>query len=887
MIASGTRLGPYEIDSPLGTGGAGEVYRARDTRLGRAVAVKVLAPVADGLERRQRLEVEARALSHLNHPGICTLYDVGSTDDPRSPLTYLVMELVDGETLEAMLKRGPLGWEQALTYAVQIAEALAAAHRAGIVHGDLKPGNIMVTKSGVKLLDFGLASERRDAAPAPPDQVTRTMAVVPGPSVTGTLQYLAPEQIEGHASDERTDIFAFGAVLFEMLTGRKAFEGQTPATVISGILRQDPPAPSSLRPSIPPRLDRVVAACLAKDADARWQSAADLAHELRWVGSEVPAAPSTTATRRGWPWWMSAAVALLIGVALGLAVRDYFRAPAARGPLSRTSILLPEDLRFPPTGTLGGVGRVSISPDGRRLAFVAVDSAGNQLLWVRALDSLTAMSVAGTEGASSPFWSPDSKRIAFIAQGRLKVVEPMSGMPVVIASSAFNATGAWTNGTILFTPSATSPIAAVSDSGGTPRPVTTLDPKAGDVIDRNPAFLPDGRHFLYVAVAAREGGTTGPRAIYVGSIDSHDTPDPVVMNSGSIAKYAEGELVFVRENMLMAQPFDASRLALSGEPRPIAEDIELTAPGSASFSLSRTGALVYQTAGGDGSQLTWMDREGRELGHIGDPAQYGDVELSPDGRQVAVSILDQSTNTRDLWVVDIARGVRTRLTNDRADDMAPVWSPDGNEIVFASNRRGHFDLFRKPANGLGEAQLLFGSTAEKYPSSWFSESLLFWTFGAGVGGTRLDLLSMKGAPMPSTFLGTPVTQGVFSPDGHAVMYSSTESGRQEVYVVPYPSKSRRWQLSDNGGTFPRWRRDGREAFYASRDNRLTAVTLSGSGNDLHAGAPHPLFEIRPGGRGSFYAVSPDGSRFIVNALRETGAGAALTIVQNWSTPPAS
>ena len=885
MIATGTRLGPYEIDTRLGTGGAGEVYRARDTRLGRTVAIKVLAPVADGLERRQRLEVEGRALSHLNHPGICTLYDVGTTDDPTGPLTYLVMELVDGETLEAVLKRGPLSWQQALTYGVQITEALAAAHRAGIIHGDLKPGNVMVTRTGVKLLDFGLASERRPAAAAPPDQVTRTMAVVPGTSVTGTLQYLAPEQIGGNSSDERTDIFACGAVIYEMIAGRKAFEGPTPAVVIASILHEDPPPISSLRPSVPPRLDRVVGACLAKDPDARWQNAADLSHELRWIGSEAPTV-EVPGARHQWPWWAAAAVALLIGAAIGLAIRDYFRSAAPAGPVSRTSVLIPEDLRFPPSGTLGGVGRFSISPDGRRLAFVAIDSSGNQALWVRSLDTLTAMPIPGTEGASSPFWSPDSRRVAFIAQGRLKVVDPATGTPVVIAT-AFNATGAWTNGTILFTPSASSPIAAVSDTGGTPKPVTKLDRKALDVIDRNPYFLPDGRHFLYVAVAAREGGVTGPRAIYVGSLDSHDTPDPLVMNSGSIAKYGDGQLVFVRENMLMAQPFDPKRFTLSGEPRPIAEGVELTAPGSATFSMSKSGMLVYQTAGGDGSQLTWVDREGREIGRVGEPAAYGDLELSPDGRQVAVSILDPNVNTRDLWIVDVARGVRTRLTNDRSDDWAPVWSPDGSEIVFASNRRGHFDLYRKPASGLGAETLLLGDNAEKNPGSWFGKSLLFWAFGQGINGTRLDIISMTGDPKRTTFLPTPTSQGVFSPDGRSVMYTSTESGRQEVYVVPYPSPSRRWQLSNAGGTFPRWRRDGREAYYAGRDNRLMAVSLSGTPNDLHVDVPRPLFEIRPGGRGAFYAVSPDGSRFLVNMLRETSAGASLTVVQNWSTPPAS
>jgi Tol biopolymer transport system component len=891
VLTSGTRLGPYEIQSVVGSGGMGEVYKARDTRLGRTVAIKILSPrLAEDPHFRVRFEREARAISQLNHPHICTLYDVGESagsDAPSStPVRYLVMEFVEGETLAERLARGPLPLDQTLAYAAQIADALDKAHRRGFIHRDLKPGNVMVTKkAGVKLLDFGLAEQRTQ--PLPPgwaDAVTHTTPIGAPGMVLGTLQYLAPEQLEGNEADERTDLFACGAVIHEMMTGQKAFDGGSPAAVIAAILEHDRPSITAVQPSAPPALEHVVSTCLAKDPDERWQSAGDLTRELKWiasVASKSAVAHETAGAGTGQRVWMAVAGLFLLST-LALVAFQFLRPSAPAAPVYRTSILLPEGLRFPAAGPVGGIGRFAMSPDGRRIAFVATDPSGNQTLWVRPLDSLTAAPLAGTDGASSPFWSPDSRVIAFVARGQLKTIDPAGGSPVVVASTAFNATGAWNHdNVIVFTPTRESPLHSVSASGGTPRPVTTLDKQAGDVLHRNPFFLPDHRHFLYVAVSARNGGSTGPRAVYVGSLDATG-PGRLLLDNGSSAKYSQGRLIFLQDKMLMAQPFDVDRLALTGEPRPVAEPVELNGPASAAFTVSETGVLVYQPAAVQGSQLLWFDRGGRQLGTVGDAAEYGDVELSPDGRRAALSVLDAAVNTRDLWVFDLARGVRTRFTFDRGDDVWPIWSPNGTHIFFASNRRGHFDLYQKMATGVGTEELLFADGSEKYPTSSLPDgrSLLYWAFDAD--GAILSVLPLTPEPKPTTFLPTPVGPGRLSPDGRWVTYSSAESGRSEVYVVPFPVASRKWQVSSAGGSQSRWRNDGKELFYAARDNKLMAVSVEGRASGLDVGPPRPLFEARPVGPRSFYDVTPDGQRFLVNSLRSEGLSSSITVVQNWS-----
>jgi eukaryotic-like serine/threonine-protein kinase len=868
----------------------GEVYKARDLRLGRAVAIKVLPPeVAADPIARERFDREARAISHINHPHICTLYDIGEEPAVATasglPVSYFVMELLDGETLAQRLTRGALPIDQALAFGVQIADALDKAHRGGVVHGDLKPENIMVTKSGVKLLDFGLAQQRPVPGATGAADVTASTAAVGTPGIViGTLQYLAPEQLEGAAADARTDIFAVGAVLYEMVTGHKAFDGHTPATVIAAIMQHQPPPVAVGTAALSAALNHVISLCVAKDPDERWQHAGDVRRQLRWVtevAASAEAQPVAPKNRRPWLW--AAAAALLLIVAAALAIWAYQQRRAEPALVTRTSILLPEGLRFPGVGAIGGVSRFALSPDGRRLAFAATDSAGNLMLWVRPLDALKATPLDGTNGASSPFWSPDSQRIAFVAQGQLKVIGLDGGAPVVLATTAASTTGAWSrDDVILFTPTLTSPLNQVPAAGGTPRPVTTVDKKAGDLLHRNPSFLPDGRHFLYVAAGSRGGGTIGPRAVFVGSLDQSD-PGRLVMESGTIATYAQGHLVFVRENMLLAQPFDAERLMLTGEPRPIAEQVELIGPGSAAFTISNTGVLAYEPAG-EGSQLVWFDRGGRQLSPVGGVGAYGDLEMSPDGRRAAVSVLDVATNTRDIWVFDIERGVRTRMTLDPNDDVAPVWSADGASIVFASNRKGHFDLYRKAASGVGVDEVLLADATEKIPASWSRDghAILYSAFDALTSTARLLFFDPETKSTPTTFLASPASLGKLSPDGRWVAYYSGESGRSEVYVVTFPVASRRWQVSTAGGILPRWRHDGRELFYVSRDNRLVAVSVEPGEQDLNIDAPRDLFEARPVGPRSFYDVAGDGARFLVNAVRGESASPSIIVVQNWA-----
>jgi Tol biopolymer transport system component len=891
-LIPGTRLGPYELQAAIGSGGMGQVYRARDTRLERTVAIKVLLPaLAASPLFRERFEREARAISQLSHRHICTLFDVGTAETANGAssiaVSYLVMELLEGETLADRLVRGPLPADQALTYAVQIADALDAAHRAGIVHGDLKPGNVMVTRAGIKLLDFGLAA--RLPGPAADDSwktdATRTVAIEGAGALLGTLQYLAPEQLEGKTADARSDIFACGAVTFEMVTGRKCFDGHSQASVIAAIMRDEPPSMALLQPAVPPGLDFVVATCLARDPDDRWQTAGDLMRALTGSAAAAAAArrrPDRSPARGSAKVWKALAATLGIAILATLAALIYSMRRPAPPPAAvyRTSIVLPEGLRFPVALTIGGIGRFSISPDGRQMAFVATDPGGGQMLWVRPLDGLAATAVPGTDGASSPFWSPDSRSLGFFAGGQLKTITLGGGAPVVVAAPAVNATGSWNrDNVILYTPSASSPLFRVAASGGTSTPVTTLDKKSGDLLHRNPFFLPDGRHFLYVAVAARDGGTTGPRAVYVASLDANE-PARLLSDSGSNAKYADGHLLFGRENMLLAQPFDVDSLALTGEPKPVAEQVELVGSSSAAFTVSDTGVLVYQPAD-RGSQLVWFDREGLQLGTVGDVAEYGDVEMSPDGRRAVVSVLDPAVNSRDLWIVDLERGVRSRFTFDKADDVVPVWSGDGLRVLFASNRRGHFDLYEKAAGGVGSESLVLADETEKYPTSWAPDgkTIMYWSFDAE--GARLSVLTRGEEQRPAPYLDGPANAGRFSPDGRWVTYYSSESGRPEVYVVPFPTLSSKWQVSSSGGSLSRWRADGQEIFYAGRDNKLMAVPVTGRGQDLAVGAARPLFDARPVGPRSFYAASADGQRFLVNTLPSESASSSMIVVQNW------
>jgi Tol biopolymer transport system component/predicted Ser/Thr protein kinase len=888
-IPSGKRLGPYEILSAIGAGGMGEVYRARDTRLDRIVALKILpAHLAERAELRERFEREARAVAGLNHPHICVLHDVGQQDGTD----FLVMEYLEGETLAQRLTKGPLPIQQALQYAIEIADALDKAHRKGITHRDLKPGNIMLTKSGTKLLDFGLAKLQQEVVPATPESQLPTMksGITGAGTILGTLQYMAPEQVEGDAVDSRTDIFAFGAVVYEMATGKRAFEGKSQASLIAAILERDPPAMASLQPMTPAALDRVVRKCLAKEPEKRWQAASDVCDELKWIaesGSQSAAvAPMVTASktplRDARLGWIVATACFIAALIFGSFL--YLRHAPEPPRAVRFSLFPPDKWILAGTGavTTGASAPVAISPDGQRVAFVAASAEGKTLLWVRSLDALTAQELAGTEGGTSPFWSPDSLSLGFFASGKLKKIDVSGGSPITLCDAPDNRGGTWNrDGMILFAPTNISALQKVSVSGGVPAAATVLG--QGELGHIRPSFLPDGRHFLYSTIAPRPG-SGGP--IYVGSLDSNERK--LLLNATSAnALYSQGNLLFLRETTLVAQPFDARRLALTGDASPIADQIRVSGSMQpyAYFSASENGALAYQMgAETASSQLLWFDRTGKQLGALGDPAAYTDLELSPDGKRVSVSIPDEGKG-RNLWIYDVARGLRTRFTFDPADQLTSIWSPDGGRIVFNSRRKGSLDLYQKAANGAGNEEVLLEDNLDKSPASWSPDgkSILYVSSGAS-RSNDLFVLPLTGDRKPVPFLQTQFseTEGRISPDGRWVAYVSNESSRNEIYVASFPGPGGKWQISSGGGNYPRWRRDGSEIFYLAPDNKLMAASVNSKGASFEVSAVKPLFATRIAFRGSYkYDVSPDGQKFLIDSAPEQATTSPLTIVLNW------
>ncbi len=882
-LSTGTRLGPYEILSPLGAGGMGEVYRALDTRLGREVAVKVLTQhLSSSADLRARFEREARTVSSLNHPHICTLHDIGREGDTE----YLVMELVEGETLAARLERGPLPTDALLRHAIEIADALDKAHRQGIVHRDLKPGNVMLTKSGVKLLDFGLA--KAIAPLAPPGSLTAlpTQAnLTQEGTILGTVQYMAPEQLEGKETDARTDIFAFGVVLYEMATGKKAFSGTSQASLISAIMRSDPPPISTIQPMTPAALDRAVKTCLAKDADERWQSAHDLASELRWIaeGPRTGAVAPALARRkiRERLFWGLTVVALLLAVA-AVVVRDGNRTEVVPGP-TRTSILLPGK-----TALRG----LALSPDGRTLALVARDSSGRSLLWIRPLDSFSVQPLPGTENPSFPFWSPDSRFVAFFADGKLKKIEASGGPPQTLCDAPINRGGTWNQeGVILFAPASEGPIYRVSASGGLPTPVTRIDPSRGEASHRWPFFLPDGRHFLYLVASFGSGGQVERHGIYVGSLDSEE--EKFLLRAKSTVAYAHpGYLIFTRERILLAQPFDLKDLRITGDPFPVAEEIQyFRQTYNALFSVSQNGALLYQPRSASGvSQLVWYDRSGKEIGSLGAPGEQANPRISPDGKRVALDIVDPQTDNTDIWIYESSGGIPTRFTSDPAVETSPIWSPDGGRIVFTSPRPSHPDLYQRSSSGAGNEEALLPSERSKIPTDWSLDGrfILYRTYDAT---TNLELwvLPVGGDRKPIPFIKTTfgVSHGQFSPDGRWVAYSSNESGTWEIYVAPFPGPGGTWKVSRAGGSEPRWRRDGKELFYLAPDRKLMAVDVK-EGPTFEADVARPLFQTRPREHISSvdlfsYDVSADGQRFLVNTDVGETSTTPLTVVLDWTS----
>jgi Tol biopolymer transport system component/predicted Ser/Thr protein kinase len=880
-LASGTRLGPYELLSPAGAGGMGEVYRARDTRLDRTVAIKVLpSQLSQNPDVRQRFEREAKAVSALSHPNICPLYDVGN----ESGVDFLVMEFLEGETLEQRIQKGPLPTEQVLRYGIEIADALEKAHRQGIVHRDLKPGNIMLTKGGAKLMDFGLAKTTTLApvAQALTEMTAEAKKLTAEGSIVGTFQYMAPEQLEGAETSPVTDLFALGEVLYEMATGKPAFSGRTKASLIAAILSSDPKPIGTLAPLTPPALERVIRTCLAKEPEERWQTAHDLKLQLQWIaegGSQV-GVPAPVAARRRTRERLAWGVAALLLAAFALATTGYIlRAPKARH-IVRVSLLSPTDTSFQPFD-------FALSPDGAKLAFVANGTGNRPQLWVRPLDSLTGQPLAGTEGAGFPFWSPDSRQIGFFAGGQMKKIDAAGGAMQVISDAPNGRGGTWgPDGTILFAPGTNDPIHRVPASGGSSSPLTALDTGKNENTHRWPWFLPDGRHFLFLV---RAGGTAGKKpeeggnGIYLSSLDSPGSKQ-LLVRADRRGMYASGAVLFLRGANLMAQKVDLKQGKASGEPIPVAEQISVDDRWTGAFSVSDDGKLAFQAGGSSGYALTWYDRTGKPGGVVAN-GLFSVTRLSPDGKRVAASIVDPIVGTVDIWLYDLVRNVKTRFTFDPADDDDPVWSPDGSTIVFDSGRKGPSNLYQKPANGAHPEEPLYEDKAVKFPTSWSSDGkYVLFDRTEPQGKTKTDLwaLPLAGDHKPFAFLETEFNEslGEFSPDSKWVAYVSDESGRDEIYAASFPTPGGRFQISANGGSNPKWRSDGKELFYLDSTNKLVAVSIAAKGDSLEIGAPQTLFQTRVWARGYFLSSAGDGKRFLIVENPQLNSS-NLTLVMNW------
>jgi len=839
-IPAGTRLGVYEIVAPIGAGGMGEVYRARDTRLDRSVAIKVLpAEYADNVQLRLRFDREAKTISQLNHPNICALYDVGKDKDNGTP--YLVMELLDGQSLATRLERGPLPLPETLTYGVQIAEALERAHREGIVHRDLKPGNVMLTRSGAKLLDFGLA--KSVSVLATPDGETQQKSLTAEGTIVGTFQYMAPEQLEGIDADVRTDIFALGSLLYEMASGKRAFEGKTRTSLIAAIVSANPAPVSQLQPLTPASLEHVIAKCLEKEPDARWQSAHDIAEQLRWIrdrGAEERTIRDKRPAVREWIAWTVAAVSIAALAALAWRLNEN---RASRTPLFAA-------INPPPGQTfafdVGRAGSLTISPDGKYVTFATAESNGDHHLWIRALDSDAAVLVPGSASEEYyPFWSPDSRSLAFFSDGKMKRTDTHGSTPVVIADAPTGRSGSWSeDGVILFSPTSTGPIHRVSAAGGKSVPVTTLDTSRRETTHRWATFLPDGRHFLYLAASHAGPHTDNSSAVIVGSIDDGRLRKQILAVGGNVA-FADGNLLYVRDRSLVAQRFDTRALELRGDPVLLARAVNYDPVfWRGLFAVSNNRSLVYVPGEADPkSTLQWIDRQGGSLGTSGQPAPYMALGLSPDDSTCAV-VLPSPAGTTDIWLHDFSRGINQRFTFGEGDEAAPVWSPDGNRIVFSDSRQGTDGLYVKDIGATADRLVYYGAEYDTEGAAWSPDGkyTVATRHRTGrTGTTDIVIVPMDGSGPPAPFLPSTFDQdaGTFSPDGKWLAYSSKEGGRKEIFVARFPSGLSKQQVSTEGVNFiAAWRGD--QLFYGTNDGKMISVTLTESASRIAIGTPRVM-----------------------------------------------
>ncbi len=879
-LASGTHLGPYEILTPLGAGGMGEVYRARDSKLKREVALKVLPElfVLDG-QRMARFEREAQVLASLNHPNIAVIYGAEEANGVHA----LAMELVEGPTLAERIRQEPVAADEGLPIAKQIAEALEYAHEKGIIHRDLKPANIKLTRDGqVKVLDFGLAKalDTNTSDSSISTSPTISTAATRAGTLLGTAAYMSPEQAKGKAVDRRADIWAFGCVLFEMLAGKPAFDGETITDTLAAVVRAEPEW-ELLPKAVPRRISELLHRCLQKDVKQRLQAIGEARILLEKPGGDAEAeatiTPEAKSTRE------HRLMGALAGAVFLAAILGFLYVNRAEDParVIRATIQPAANSDFSLDGHASGF---ALSPDGKRLAYIASRPDGKRALWVRAMDASSAQPLASTEGAGHPFWSPDSRFIAFFADGKLKKIDASGGPPFVLCEALTGRGGTWNAaGVIVFTPSGNAPLYRVDAAGGAATEVTKLDSSRGESSNRWPFFLPDGKHFLYLAGSPYVPKDAASNEIRVGSLDSKESK--LLLHTRSEATYSSGHLLFLRQNSLMAQAFDARRMELTGEANPVANDVQEDEPRAHGlFSASQNGLLTY--AEGFGSikrQLIWLDRSGKNLGELTRADSYDDVRFSPEGNRLALTV---QTGGRDIWIEDISRAVKTRLTFGSASsqsDESPVWSPDGRWLAYDSFRGGKYGLYKKAADGSGNEEILLEAGDQpRFVTDWSADGqIAYYEMAQGVW--NIWMLPMSGDKRPYPFVKLPFSSvfGRFSPDGKWLAYCSAESGRMEVYVVSFPSATSKRQISSDGGCQAIWRRDGKEIFYVATDNKIMAADVRKAASSLQIGTAKPLFETRPSRTGGWvYDITPDGQRFLVNYLPEQ-PGRGITLVVNW------
>jgi eukaryotic-like serine/threonine-protein kinase len=878
-LSAGARLGSYEITGTLGAGGMGEVYRALDTRLDRIVAIKTLpSHLAHDSEFRRRFEREARTLSSISHPNICTLYDIGE----HAGVSFLVMEYLEGETLATRLRQGPLPIRELLAIGVETANALGQAHHKGVVHRDLKPANIMLTRNGAKLLDFGLARDISTAVAvaATPSEPTQLGAITMRGTIVGTFQYMSPEQLHGREADARSDVFAYGAVLYEMATGRAPFSGDSQASIIAAVLERAPSPAHDLRHSLPPSLEALIHRCLEKDPGCRWQCASDLASELSRIAHNPERRRTLPQARRiglgeRFAW---TAVCLLLLSALLFAVH-MVRSNYPALPI-RASVLPPEGVRFAFIGDVGGP--VVISPDARFLAFAATGSDGVNHLFLRPLSASRAREIQGTEHASFPFWSPDSHSLGFFADRKLKRVEVSGGAPVTICAVGDSRGGAWGRGTILFAPHWRGELFQVPDTGGTIHPVTRLD-EALHTTHRWPFFLPDGKHFLYVA--ANHTQSSEGADIYLSKVGGGI--NKLLLHTQGNAVFANGYVLFVNGTELLARPLDTGTAEFRGEAVALAEDV-LYDPGiwRGIFAASDTGVLTYQPGGvaSDMSQLQWLDRTGRVIANLGERHAQFSVRLSHNSHYAVVE--DSSAGSGpDAWIINTASGERRRLTFS-GDVAAPVWSNDDRWVAYTRNGRQQ-GIYRKLVNGDGNEEMLLSTSSASIVTDWSPDGsymLLVLDSGSSKTGRDLWLLPLSDEHKPRPLLQTRAdeSEGQISPDGHWIAFTSNESGRTEVYVAPFPTIARKWQISNSGGFSPKWRGDGKELFFLTPDYSMTSAEVNFKNGQFEVVNTSTMFVagLRAILRGTAYDAAANGRSFLINSP-DREQSKPVTLIQNW------